>query len=80
MRHRTLGRLVLMAGTLSLLAGPALALSLAQAEAVDLDRFDGRWFEIVRNPNDVQKDCSRAQIDFTSQNRAGRRVQVTMMP
>jgi len=68
MRHRTLGRLVLLAGTLSLLAGPALA----QAEAVDLDRFDGRWFEIVRNPNDVQKDCSRAQIDFTSQNRAGR--------
>ena len=68
MRHRTLGRLVLMAGTLSLLAGPALA----QAEAVDLDRFDGRWFEIVRNPNDVQKDCSRAQIDFTPQSRAGR--------
>ncbi len=68
MRHRTLGRLVLLAGTLSLLAGPALA----QAEAVDLDRFDGRWFEIVRNPNDVQKDCSRAQIDFTPQGRAGR--------
>lgn len=68
MRHRTLGRFVLLAGTLSLLAGPALA----QAEAVDLDRFDGRWFEIVRNPNDVQKDCSRAQIDFTPQSRAGR--------
>ena len=68
MRHRTLGRFVLLAGTLSLQAGPALA----QAEAVDLDRFDGRWFEIVRNPNDVQKDCSRAQIDFTPQSRAGR--------
>ncbi|MEQ7153700.1 lipocalin family protein [Brevundimonas aurifodinae] len=41
-------------------AGPALA----QASAVDLDRFDGRWFEIARNPNGMQRDCSRAQIDF----------------
>ena len=44
----------------------------AQARAVDLDRFDGRWFEIARNPNDVQKDCRRAQIDFTPQSRADR--------
>ncbi len=44
----------------------------AQATNVDLDRFDGRWFEVVRNPNNVQKDCSRAQIDFTPQSRAGR--------
>jgi len=44
----------------------------AQASGVDLDRFDGRWFEIVRSPNDVQKDCSRAQIDFTSQGRPNR--------
>lgn len=41
-------------------AAPALA----QATAVDLDRFDGRWFEIARNPNGAQRDCSRAQIDF----------------
>jgi apolipoprotein D and lipocalin family protein len=41
-------------------AAPALA----QATAVDLDRFDGRWFEIARNPNGMQRDCSRAQIDF----------------
>ncbi|WP_313102974.1 lipocalin family protein [Brevundimonas sp.] len=68
MRHRTSRPLATLVVGLSLLAGPALA----QAEAVDLDRFDGRWFEIVRNPNDVQKDCSRAQIDFTPQSRAGR--------
>ena len=68
MRHRTLSPLAPLVVGLSLFACPALA----QAQAVDLDRFDGRWFEIVRNPNDVQKDCSRAQIDFTSQNRAGR--------
>ena len=44
----------------------------AQSRDVDLDRFDGRWFEIARNPNDVQKDCRRAQIDFTAQSRADR--------
>ncbi|MBD3835773.1 lipocalin family protein [Brevundimonas sp.] len=44
----------------------------AQAQAVDLDRFDGRWFEIERSHNNVQKDCSRAQIDFTPQNTPGR--------
>ena len=41
----------------------------AAAQAVDMDRFDGRWFEITRSPNDVQKDCRRAQIDFTAQAR-----------
>lgn len=44
----------------------------ASAQTVDMDRFDGRWFEIARSPNDVQKDCSRAQIDFTPQATAGR--------
>ncbi len=37
----------------------------AQAQSVDLGQFDGRWFEIERSYNDVQTDCSRAQIDFT---------------
>jgi apolipoprotein D and lipocalin family protein len=45
--------------------------ALAQS-AVDMARFNGRWFEIARSPNDVQKDCRRAQIDFTPQARAGR--------
>jgi len=54
----------------SLIIAPSAAL--AQSRAVDLDRFDGRWFEIERSHNDVQKDCSRAQIDFTPQNRADR--------
>jgi apolipoprotein D and lipocalin family protein len=50
----------------------------AQSRDVDLDRFDGRWFEIERSHNDVQKDCSRAQIDFTPQDRADRyRLTVT---
>ncbi|RYG07040.1 MAG: lipocalin [Caulobacteraceae bacterium] len=48
------------------------ATGLAQSSAVDLDRFDGRWFEVERSHNNVQKDCSRAQIDFTSQGRPDR--------
>lgn len=44
----------------------------AQSRSIDMDQFDGRWFEIARSPNDVQKDCRRAQIDFTPQDRANR--------
>lgn len=44
----------------------------AQARNVALDQFEGRWFEIARNPNDVQKDCRRAQIDFNPQGRPDR--------
>lgn len=57
----------LLAAGLMLSAAPAAAQT-----AVDMDRFDGRWFEIARSPNDVQKDCRRAQIDFTPQDRANR--------
>ena len=44
----------------------------AAAQAVDMARFDGRWFEIARSPNDAQKDCRRAQIDFNPQDRPNR--------
>ena len=54
-----------------LLAASAMPAA-AQASNVDLDQFDGRWFEVVRSPNDAQKPCSRAQIDFTPQSRADR--------
>jgi len=64
----------LLAAALLTFAAPALA----QATDVDLDRFDGRWFEIVRSHNDVQKDCSRAQIDLDPSGQANRyRLTVT---
>lgn len=61
-------RLTLFAALATALSGPAVA----QVRSLDLDRFDGRWFEIERTPNDVQKSCWRARIDFTAQDRAGR--------
>lgn len=61
-------RSALIAAALMAVASPAAA----QARNVALDQFDGRWFEIARNPNDVQKDCSRAQIDFNPQREANR--------
>ena len=57
---------------LAMLACALPGTAAAQAPNVDLAQFDGRWFEIARNPNDVQKDCSRAQIDFNPQSRADR--------
>lgn len=57
---------------LALLIASAPAAASAQASNVDMDRFDGRWFEIARSPNDAQKDCRRAQIDFTPQAQANR--------
>lgn len=61
-------RLTLIATLAAAMSGPAAA----QVAALDLDRFDGRWFEVERTPNDVQKSCWRAQIDFIAQERAGR--------
>ena len=63
-------RASLIAASAALAFLPATAF--AQAQSVDLARFDGRWFEIERNHNNVQKDCSRAQIDFTQRDAADR--------
>jgi apolipoprotein D and lipocalin family protein len=62
-------RLVALAAlAASALAAPAAA----QATNVSLSQFDGRWFEIARNPNGMQGECSRAQIDFTPASRPDR--------
>jgi apolipoprotein D and lipocalin family protein len=66
MIHQRLATLAVLAILAS--AGPAFA----QASSVDLDQFDGRWFEIARNPNTMQRECSRAQIDFNPAGRADR--------
>ena len=61
-------RPALVAAALTAISQPVWA----QSRSIDMDQFDGRWFEIARSPNDAQKDCRRAQIDFTPQDRANR--------
>jgi len=41
----------------ALAAGPALARAPEPREAVAIDRFMGRWYEILRTPNSHQRDC-----------------------
>ncbi|MFN4296004.1 MAG: lipocalin family protein [Brevundimonas sp.] len=43
-----------------------------QVADLDLDRFSGRWYEIARNPNRFQRDCTRLSVDFTGQDQPGR--------
>ena len=65
-------RLIALAALIAVLPATTPTMASAQAQSVDLARFDGRWFEIERNHNNVQKDCSRAQIDFTPRDAADR--------
>lgn len=68
-------RLSSNAAVTALAAAAALSLpDLAQAQVrgLDIQRFDGRWFEIARSPNDLQRDCTRVQIDLTPTGRADR--------
>ena len=65
-------RSIPVAAALAAVAMLVPGMAQAQVQSLDLERFDGRWFEIERSPNDVQKTCWRAQIDFTPQERAGR--------
>lgn len=51
-----------IAAVLTALALPSLALAGAPEprRPIDIDRFMGRWYEIVRTPNDGQKNCHAA--------------------
>jgi len=50
------------------LAMPSLALAAPGPEprrAIEIDRFMGRWYEIVRTPNDRQRNCHGAYQVWT---------------
>ena len=46
----------------------------AQVEDLNLERFSGRWYEIARNPNRFQRDCTRLSVDFTARDPGRYRV------
>src|ERR1700726_3929194 len=51
----------------SALATPMSAPSkpLAPAKPVPVDLYSGRWYEIARTPNTMQKDCQGSTSDFS---------------
>nr|WP_295106537.1 lipocalin family protein [uncultured Caulobacter sp.] len=50
-----------LAAVLAIAATPALAERAPEPRrVVDIDRFMGRWYEIVRTPNNRQKNCHAA--------------------
>lgn len=45
------------------------------AKPVALSSYTGRWFEIARTPNKLQRDCTGASVDYTVQRNRLRAVQ-----
>ena len=68
MKIATTGAVLTLAAALMVSPRPAAA----QVADLDLERFSGRWYEIARNPNRFQRDCTRLSVDFTSRGEPGR--------
>ena len=56
---------LLMAASVAGVADAARAAAPEPVQPVDADRFMGRWYEILRTPNDQQKNCYAAYQDWT---------------
>ena len=59
---RVLSVLVLAAA----LAGPVLAAAPEPRRSLDLERFMGRWYEIMRTPNGNERNCFAAYQDWSA--------------
>jgi apolipoprotein D and lipocalin family protein len=60
-------RLPILLAALCLVAAPALAARIGApppAKPVPADLYSGRWYELARTPNTVQRDCQGATSDF----------------
>jgi len=62
-RRGTAGCLAL-AGLSLLAAGAARAAAPQPVRPISSEVYSGRWYEIARTPNTMQKDCAGATIDF----------------
>lgn len=60
-----MSRRLLTLALASLLALPAAAAAPEPARPLDVNRFMGRWYEILRTPNDRQKNCYAAYQVWT---------------
>jgi apolipoprotein D and lipocalin family protein len=47
------------------LGAPALAAQLQPAKPVPANLYTGRWYEIARTPNGMQRDCQGPTTDFS---------------
>jgi apolipoprotein D and lipocalin family protein len=59
-----IARAFLLSALFLVLAVPAFAAAPAPAKAVSASLYSGRWYEIARTPNTLQKDCEGATSDF----------------
>lgn len=64
-RRRALAAPILAAALTASLATPVLAGAPEPATRVELTKMTGRWYEVARTPNAMQKDCEAATADWT---------------
>jgi apolipoprotein D and lipocalin family protein len=58
--------LAVLAFSSAALAGVARAEAPEPRKALDLDRFMGRWYEILRTPNNNERNCFAAYQDWSA--------------
>jgi apolipoprotein D and lipocalin family protein len=68
-------RAVLAALAVFAIAGAARAEAPEPRRSLDLDRFMGRWYEILRTPNGNQRNCFAAYQDWSAQEQPARDAQ-----
>lgn len=69
---RTLAAAIAVAG---MCVTSALAAAPQPAKPVDISNYSGRWYEIARIPNRLQRGCVAGTVDYTLENNRVRAVQ-----
>lgn len=69
---QTLAAALVMAGAC---AASAFATAPQPAKAVEISSYSGRWYEIARIPNRLQRGCVSGTVDYSLENNRVRAVQ-----
>lgn len=72
---RTVKHMAVALALAGLAAGPALASAPSPTKRVDASNYSGRWYEIARIPNKLQRDCLAPTVDYTFERNRVRAVQ-----